>query len=244
MKHYEQLFNIKSFDIDFNHDLKLSTLFSYMQNVAEEHAGLLGAGYDRLVRDGMFWILSRIKLYIKRIPKWKETIKLETWAKGVDRLFALRDFLVFDSDNNIIISVTQNWLLLSVKNLRPLKIESIGDFLNDPTTHAIDEKLDKLVIPENVSIIDKITKNVRTSDIDIYFHVNNAKYIDWISDMLVDEFLNKQKILSLEVNFLSEIKINSKIELIRSKCDDGFAYVESKEFDTGKTNFTSKVSIA
>jgi len=243
MQHYEESFNIKSFDIDFNHNLKLSMLFSYMQNVAEEHAALLGVGYERLIKNDMHWILSRLKLDIKRMPKWKETIKCRTWAKGIDRLFALRDFLIFDSDDNIIISVTQNWLLISTKNSRPLKIESIGDFLNDTISQAIDEKLDKLTIPENANVIDKITKDIRTSDIDIYFHVNNSKYVDWVSDMLVDEFLNKQNISSLEINFLSEIKINSKIEIIKSIGDDGFVYVESKELNSGKTNFISKVLI-
>ncbi len=244
MKHYEQSFYIKSFDIDFNQDLKLSMLFSYLQNIAEEHATLLGVGYDHLVNDGIAWILSRSKLDIKRMPKWKETIKIKTWAKGIDRLFALRDFLVYDSSGNVIISVTQNWLLISMKNLRPLKIESLGGFLNDSTLHAIDEKLDKLIIPEDANVVDRITKDIRTSDIDINLHVNNAKYADWILDMLVDEFLNKEKIESVEINFLSEIKINSRIELIKSKDSNGVIYVESKELESGKINFISKVLIA
>jgi hypothetical protein len=44
------------------------------------------------------------------------------------------------------------------------------------------------------------------SDIDYNGHVNNARYIQWIQDILENEDLERARRMRLDINYLSEIK--------------------------------------
>ena len=45
---------------------------------------------------------------------------------------------------------------------------------------------------------------VKYSDLDINMHVNNARYLNWITDSYPMEFLRRNYPVEIEVNYLSE----------------------------------------
>ncbi|RPH32985.1 acyl-[acyl-carrier-protein] thioesterase, partial [bacterium] len=74
---------VRSYDVDSTGKLKLASLFNYFQETAGKHATHLGAGYEVLRKLGLFWVLSRAKIRIHRLPAWGESIQLTTWPKGL-----------------------------------------------------------------------------------------------------------------------------------------------------------------
>lgn len=60
--------------------------------VATFHANELGVGYDRLIADGLAWVLSRLSIEMYRSPKVNERYTLRTWIEGFNRHFSERDF--------------------------------------------------------------------------------------------------------------------------------------------------------
>jgi hypothetical protein len=51
------------------------------------------------------------------------------------------------------------------------------------------------------------------SDIDFNGHLNNARYVQWIQDILEPGTLTRAKTLRLDINYLNEVKFGETLEL-------------------------------
>lgn len=239
---WNEEFFVKSYEVDYNKRTKLNSLFNYMQEAAYNHACRLGAGYEELTRQGFLWVLSRVKIQIERYPEWEEKIKLETWPKGVNRLFALRDFIFRDERNQSIALATSAWLVLDSDTMKLQKVQSLPFSLPDNDgRYALNEELGKL---DNQSIFDfEAERTAVYSDIDVNQHVNNAKYVEWILDCFSQEaFLNKH-LKSLQLNYLSQTRLGERITLKRGSYNGNskISYVEAVNGSSSNKVFQSIV---
>ncbi|MBN1899350.1 MAG: hypothetical protein JW827_11280 [Spirochaetes bacterium] len=212
---WEEPCTVRSFDVDYSRKLKLNALFNYFQQIAHNHAEHLGWGYEALQKKGFFWILSRIKINVIKYPLWMEDIFIQTWPKGVEKLFAMRDFLILDKDKNPMVEATSAWILYDMKASRPARVDK---FFKDPdlfiNKHAVKEIPDKLEASDRFQTV--LEKHVRYSDIDVNDHVNNTRYLEWIQDSFEKIEYEKQSIKSLQVNFLKEVRYGETILVKRS----------------------------
>lgn len=85
---------IESFDVDVLGRLHPQTLFAYLLNAAWNHAKGTSYGHDELAARNLMWVLVKVQMLIKRLPRWGERITIETWGKRIVRLYALRDFSI------------------------------------------------------------------------------------------------------------------------------------------------------
>jgi hypothetical protein len=51
------------------------------------------------------------------------------------------------------------------------------------------------------------------SDIDFNGHMNNARYVQWIQDIIEPGALAQAKTMRLDINYLSEVKLGETLEL-------------------------------
>ena len=79
---YEKKLQIPSYFVDGDAKLTVSSLFSILQEMSDNHASLLGAGWHELRERGYFWVITKIQLVINRLPKWTETVLMRTWVKN------------------------------------------------------------------------------------------------------------------------------------------------------------------
>ena len=61
---FERRFHIGSNDVDPHFELKISSLFRFLQEAATEHAEVIGVGKDVTFKKGMFWVISRYSVSI------------------------------------------------------------------------------------------------------------------------------------------------------------------------------------
>lgn len=237
---WKESFKIRTYDVDFNNKVKLSSIFNFMQEVATNHADNLNVGLDDLLENGLFWVLSRVKVEVLQYPTLGEEIKVETWPKGVDKLFALRDFNIYNCDNKIIAKATTAWLIIDIKKLRPKRpkifLERIPNF---PDEHAIIEIPDKIIESHRKEAI--FDKEIRYTDIDINQHMNNVKYVEMVLDSFSEDNFKDKQIKAMQVNFLSECKFGDEIQIQKGKYDDtnDCFYLEGIKKDTDKKVFES-----
>ena len=85
---------------DYYGKWKLSSLFLALQEVAARHAIHLGAGYDALQAQNLAWMLARFKIRFDAFPNAGERVKIQTWPKGPQRIFFVRDFLILAEDDD------------------------------------------------------------------------------------------------------------------------------------------------
>lgn len=235
-------FTVSSYESDVTGTLSLFSLLNRFQDLAGIHAAHLGVGYAPLRERRLGWILSRILVTMDRLPAWNEAVTLTTWPKGIDRLFAMRDFILSDAVGAPIVRATTAWLLVDTEKLRPQRVEQIfGDLVFPGAPEAVAERPDKLAVPErSVPVFDK---PVWLSDLDVNRHVNNAQYGKWISDCFPEEQYRRRRVSSLQINYLEETAFGDTVRLSIDGTDpDAPAYtVAGTSVRSGRTLFHSRI---
>ncbi|MDD5066616.1 MAG: thioesterase [bacterium] len=212
---WKEEFRIKSYEVDMKGKATLTALCNYFQDAAGNHADALEGGMSFLLERNQIWVLSRMLVRMEILPRWNEKILVETWSKGADGLFALRDFLVLDAKGKTLGKATTGWLIIDLNTRRPQRLDTfIKQWPFTKEREGLDEKLERLALckPEKESL----PFRVRVSDLDINNHVNNVKYAEWIMDDFGMEMRTKYDIASFEINYQAEAFYNDEV-FIRSE---------------------------
>ena len=215
----KEKYSINSADTDFTRRIKVSSLTNMFIQSAWHHAEDLGFGIHVLHRQNCVWMLSRFRLRLLKIPSFNETISINTWPKGIHRLFYQRDFEVFAANNTEIALGTSEWLIIDLKARRPRLIDADHHIFNPgQVRHAIDEPVPVLDTPATRS--EHYKRQVRYSDIDLNQHLTTTRYIDWMFDTFEPEFLKENSCTEVIVNFLREIPHNTVAEIARFNSEE------------------------
>ncbi len=200
MKHINHL-NTKSYFINRFGKLSTSYLFYQMQDIAWEHANILGFGFDKLKKEQQFWVLSRLLVKITRRPVWGENFTLETWSRGTDGFYGYRDFNFVDETGKNIVQATSSWLVINAETKRIVRLTDFNDF---PTYEesVFGENADKVKSPQGDAEL-RFTP-VLFNEIDINQHFNTGRYIERVIDSYPFEFHDKFDLIEFEINFLKE----------------------------------------
>ncbi len=208
------------------------------QEAAGNHAQHLGAGYEALLADKLFWALSRIRVEVEKLPKWGDEIRIETWPSSVVGPFFRRDFIFYDQENEAICRGVSGWLLLSSENMRPQRADRLS--INLPFN---DGKFALEDFPERVSgVAEKpvFSKKILYNEIDVNNHVNNTRYLDWVMDCFDGEFYQKHHLKGFTLEFLSEMRWGDEVEL-RSGTEGLTFHIQAINLQTGKVAFKAAV---
>jgi medium-chain acyl-[acyl-carrier-protein] hydrolase len=200
MKHSNHL-STKSFFINRFGKLSTSFMFYQMQEIAWEHANLLGFGYKKLKEENQFWVLSRLHVKITRRPEWTEDFKLETWSRGTDGFYGYRDYNFVDNGGNNIIQATSSWLVLDANTKRIVRLTRFSEF-PEYAEGVFGENAAKVKAPQSDDTL-QFTP-VLFNEIDINQHFNTGRYIERIIDSYPFIFHEQNELAEFEVNFLKE----------------------------------------
>jgi medium-chain acyl-[acyl-carrier-protein] hydrolase len=214
---WQEEFTVKSSDTDFLRRLKLSSFFTCMQDVASSHATNLGVGYYDMIQREMAWVLSRKKVRIFDFPQMDDQVVIHTWPKGIQqKLFFMRDHTLTSGDGRLLAVSTSAYVLVNTRARRILLPNSLEIPVPDNDGKSvIDEPLEKILAVDNLS--ECFTIQAGYSMVDLMGHVNNARYIDWISDCFsVDEYQVRRP-AELQINFLNEVKPGEAVTLLRGE---------------------------
>lgn len=231
-RYHKHFLKIHSYEVDFNQKLTVTALFNYLQEIAWEHAHMLGYGWEHLLQKDWFWVLSRVEVEIFRLPGWTEPVTLVTWPRGVDGVLALRDFEIYDQQGKRIIAATSSWLVLSVKTRRPVRAEWFSEF-DFANRSALGRNASKLTELDNQPKFTE-TISVRVGDIDMNQHVNNVRYIDWAYNTFEAEHFKLYYPSRVVVNFNAEGKGEDKLIVNRFQSEQGDSFVEINHNESGK----------
>jgi len=237
---WKNKFRIRAFDVDANGRLKVNTILDYFQDAASNDAERLNFGYSNFVPRGLTWVLSWAKFEFFHFPKFAEEIKIQTWGKKQYKLYSMRDYLLFNSNDEIICKGTSAWLLIDSKSLRPKILPQLFPEIQMLDTKDALSDLPKKIIPKAQTEIVYSTQ-IRYSDIDLNQHANNAKYIELMLDCFDQEFHKKHIMKTLTVSYNAQSKYGDEIQLSKGTEKDIplTHYVEAKNLSSNKLVFQS-----
>lgn len=219
-KIWEETIKIHSFQMDPKGKAQLFTICNYLQEAASMHATLAGLGFDEMVKRNQVWVLTRLKVEIEKYPKWNDKLKLQTWSRGNEGIFYLRDFLIQDQKGETIIKATSSWAAINLKTRRPELVDGLEVKLNSQKDKiAINTKLEKLPELKNHKLLKEY--QVQYTDIDLVYHVNNVKYIEMLLNAFPLNIHKSKKVTSMEINYLGETMYGEEVQINRSSEDNG-----------------------
>lgn len=241
---FKKNYKIKFYETDFTTKIKMHSIINYMQETSSLHSELLGDGYEALGEKGMYWVVSRIKINMIKYPKWNEDIIIETWPSGLDKMFYIRGFRIYNKDGEHIGDIDAAYLLISKNSPfphKPKEDEFKYKVIKDRYKNY--KRMDKFRLKkEEGKLVAK--RKVRYNDIDLNNHVNNAKYVEWVEDCFDTSDFREKRIESLQVNFIKEAKEGQKILFYKHKDDKekNTFYIQGFDKESSNELFQAKVS--
>jgi medium-chain acyl-[acyl-carrier-protein] hydrolase len=235
-------FKVPAEDIDANGRMKFFRICSYLFEMATIHARQLKYGFEDMQQENHYWVLSRLLVHVNHYPEFDQNIVIETWTKGTNRLFALRDFCITDQEKNVLALAATAWLALDKTTGRPGKPEYMAQFHSlHAGRHAIQELPGKIDPPEPGHLEASIP--VRYSDLDINKHVNAGRYIAWVQDQFPLEHYQQNQIETFQINYHNETRFGETVQLYFSpgKETDANNLIEGKIENSGSTAFRARI---
>jgi acyl-ACP thioesterase len=239
---WETITKVRAFEADANDRLKVNTILDYFQDAASNDAERLNFGYTNFVPMGLTWILSWAKFEFIKFPKFSDGIKIQTWGKKQFKLYSMRDYLLFNSKDEIICKGTSAWLLIDSKSLRPKILPQLFPEIKMLDTKDALSDLPQKIIPSSKTENIYSTK-IRYSDIDLNQHANNASYIRLMLDCFDQEFHKKHTMKTLTVSYNAQSKYGDEIQLSKGieKEIPLTHYIEAKNLNNDKKVFQSLI---
>lgn len=198
---------LRYYEKDLNRNLKLVSMFNFMQDVAAMHAQENGFGESFVFSKNMAWFVLKYKLNIIENINDLEEIEIKTESRGIARLFAYRDFYFYNK-GKLFARANSQWALVdfdSKKIVKPQDILSLQQYENR------EDDLNFEKIPSFDTPMYKKEFRIRFDDIDINKHVNNANYPAWALESLDFEFRNSHLVKSVDIYFKKDIDTEGKI---------------------------------
>ncbi len=178
--------------------LSVPDTFALFMDIATEHARDLGCGLDALGTQGLFWLAVRTRVRFYRRPKMLERVTLTSWPAPPGKLRADRSYTLRRGDERLIDGKTE-WTILdqNTGRLHPMagvfspdiafRAEPVWD---EPFTRMRDEEL-----PEFARY------TVRSTDIDLGAHMNNAAYVRALAGSFSGEAWQGMDVRELEIAY-------------------------------------------
>ena len=214
--HYSKEFTVGSFQVHPNGKLRMNSLADLFQEVAWQHADSADFGRN-LLQDNLSWILYRFDIKATNLPTWGESIKVFTAGRGVDKLFAFREFLITDLQGNPLARAMSSWVLLNIVSKKIHRAEQVLPVaLFDPQLKP-DWQPGRIRISGKLLFEEKL--KVRFSDLDLNNHVNNTTYIRWVEDLFKDQQIDSSELL---INYLAECVLGDQVKLELYKLENEF----------------------
>ena len=212
---YEQPYIILPSVCDSAAQLSVPDTFALFMDLAAIHAEILHFDTPTLMKQGLFWLTVRTRVRFHRRPRMAERVTLATWPEQPGKLRTDRDYVVEQNGERLIEGKTE-WTILEMESGRLHPMEGIfpPDFTfypdavwPEPFTRMKDEPMEEFA-----------RYTVRSTDIDLGGHMNNAAYVRALAGAFSCDEWQKLNIRELEIAF-------------RAPCYEGDTLVWQKRAD-------------
>lgn len=212
-KKFRAPFRIRSYEVGSSKTATLSAVCNYFQEAAGIHANKLDFDISSLQEKGLTWVLYKMHVKMHSFPRRWDQTEVITWPAAGDGLRAYRDYELRDDKGSLLGVALSQWMVLNLKTRRPVRMPHEIKEMGLQSNHHVLE-VDKSPVPgiENPDPVYVTTAG--RHDLDMNDHVNNVRYIDWITGYTPGSFIPAgMTCTELDVQYVSEAVAGDKIYL-------------------------------
>ena len=224
---YRITYRILSSDTDANRKLRLSRLFTLLQEASIAHTTELGMGREKTLDKGLLWIVTLQRADVTRLPVYDETVVLKSWPGKTMHLLFPRYYRIEDEHGNALVEASALWALMDEKTRRVVFPEQYGIKIRGVHTGK------EIVLPSapvRLPFENEQRFTVPYSYIDLNGHMNNTRYFDLAEDSIPDA-AEGRALRSVCVEYNSEARLGEEL-IIR------WGQAESDRYFVGETSRT------
>lgn len=227
----EKTYFLSASDANAEGVLSFTSLTSNIIDIATEHANSLGIGNPSMVNMNAGWILSRLTIDMREMPKVNSLYILKTWIEDFNRHFSARCFSVSDPEGNIYGYCRTIWLVIDAEthknlglshfNLSPELI--LGESAPIPTQQKHFPIHDGTSETNSKSIAathKPFEYTFKYCDLDFYRHVNTVRYVTMLLNQFTLQEHDTTKVKRIELSFLHEASYGMETILLRADSKD------------------------
>ena len=237
---FQQEFEISDVYVDCCGRLKPSMLLYLAQEIAGNHFTQLSMNYEALAERGLFWAITRNRVQISKLPMRGQKIRIETWPMPTTRVAYPRAMVAYDEEGNECFRIISLWVLMD--------LEKRSMVLPGKSGVDVEGTLRGTELSSPLGLAAKTLANTRSravcfTDLDRNGHMNNTKYLDWISDLIPGAFHVSHNIREFVLCYLNEALEGQVLELQWDFLEDGWLYVDAtrREGDKAERVFSAKL---
>ncbi|MEL1242893.1 acyl-ACP thioesterase domain-containing protein [Flavobacterium sp. DGU11] len=207
--------------------LKHTELCNLLQLTAGYHAEMGGLSFTDMQLHDQAWVLSRMRVEIDELPKWRDTVTVKTWIFDLQGSRSVRALEMYLGDKKIAGSVTY-WAVFNTKLRKPEALALPHEhFEKYPERLATEESFKKVDVSRDATVHSQ--RKVVLSDLDIVFHANNVKYLEWCLDAIDHKPILKQQLKSFDMNYMRELMLGDEVQLVTGTEDKETYFTVTKD---------------
>ncbi len=207
-------------DVDVSRRLRLSTLFTMLQEASIAHTEALGAGRDKTLDRGILWVLTLQNLRITRLPEYDERVTLESWPGQMMHLLFPRYYRMTDERGNLLLQGSALWVLMDEQTRETVSPQEVGVFV--PGTPMAGQPPFPRA-PRSMPTHSVGWCTVSYSATDLNGHMNNARYTDLVMDLMPRE-ATALPVAAVDVEYCGEAKMGDALEIGGGREDRDFFF--------------------
>ncbi|MBR1659529.1 MAG: hypothetical protein IJ705_04360 [Oscillospiraceae bacterium] len=174
--------------------------FELCMDLAGEHAEALGNGIVSMMERGLFWVAVKTRLRLFRRPGILETVQAETWPEAPGRLRGDRDYVLRSGGETLLAAKTE-WTILNTESggLWSPREGIYAPEMKFCAERCCPEPYHRFTEQEGWAPFADYT--VRSTDIDMGGHMNNAAYVRMLAGLFSTQERSARELREAEVHY-------------------------------------------
>lgn len=212
-------------DVDSQNKCRLSRILDLCQNVATIHSDGLGYGTKGMMDRDLAWLVTSMKVRILKYPIADREVECRTWSRGLKGVLAQRDYEILDADGNALVLADSQWALFDLKEQKLTRVTQEMQDAYDILERNVFEGEERNHLRDNDIIEIEKEFEIGKRDIDTNHHLNNARYFDYIIEVLPEDY----EVHEFECAYKKQIKYKEKVNV---SYGDNYARIKNEEGET------------
>ena len=163
--------------------MRTSSLLRYAQDIAWRHSEDLGFDRSWYTERGRWWVVRSVELEVLAPVVMGRTLRVATAVIGHRRIWARRRGEFRLADGTLAAVAATDWVIVDERG-RILRIP--GDFGTAFPNIELEGEIIRVAPPPPPPDAKRLGLRVRPQDLDPMGHVNNAVYLDWIEEAVLE----------------------------------------------------------
>ena len=196
---YQLSFSVDALHTDRFGRLKASSILYLVQEAAGRHWQHIEGQTGQ--HCGLYWVIIRHRVQVTRLPRKGENIRVETWPMPTTRVAYPRSVVAYDGQNRELFRSISLWVLMDPES-RAMVLPGKSGVMVPGILRGNELPSPQSLAPASLSA--DMARMVRFTDLDSNGHMNNARYLDWLADLLPSGFHSSHTIRDMTLGYVAE----------------------------------------